>query len=114
MEIFIKILYNTRRIQYLNGFICDFNIENIKHTVLNRYMRIKKNELKQRKNNSSKNLLLELLDYNLMIVDLLEEKTEGIIMDSLYDDISLDRDKENIKLIKLLKEISFDKDNKKN
>ena len=71
------------------------------------------NELKQRKNNSSKNLLLELLDYNLMIVDLLEEKTEGIIMDSLYDDISLDRDKANIKLIKLLKKVSFDKDNKK-
>lgn len=113
MEIFIKILYNTRRIQYLNGFICDFNIENIKHTVLNRYMRIKKNELKQRKNNSSKNLLLELLDYNLMIADLLEEKTEGIIMDSLYENVSFERDKENIKLIKLLKEISFDKDNKK-
>ena len=35
-------------------------------------------------------------------------------MDYLYDDISLDREKANIKLIKLLKKVSFDKDNKKN
>lgn len=114
LEKFIQILYNTRRIQYLNGVIRNFDIEDIKRITLNRYMRIKKNKLILKKNNSNKNSLLELLKYNILLEDLLEEKTEGIIMDSLYDDISLDRDKENIKLIKLLKKVSFDKDNKKN
>lgn len=90
---FMYALYKTRIIEYYNDMIDDFNIKNIKEGALWRSIKHKKDSIKDQ---DSIKKLLKVLEYNLR-----EEET----LDKLekQSNFSVEKDKLNIRLLKVLR-----------
>lgn len=98
---FIKILYSVRRIEYYNGMLDDFEIDDMFNATIKRYKFLNKEDLK-RKGISSFECLLESFLFESELTKVLEKMgREDITL--LLDGMEIERDKANLKLVKVLR-----------
>lgn len=94
-DIFVKLLYAVRRIEYVNGITNEFDIAEIKAVVQDRYDRILRSKFDN---------LYDLIEYSLEIRKTIDESISDI-RSQIPNKVGIGRDKENIKLIKVLRKI---------
>lgn len=103
---FSRILYNVRRFEYYNDKCSSIDIDEIKDSVIERYFNIKRNELRRKKGISGERAFLELIKYNIELSDLIHDNFDDYVTSSIKGSDSIERDIQNIKLVKLLRKKS--------
>lgn len=107
---FVKALYNVRRIQFYNGKVDKLDIDDIIYYSVQRYVFLEGNRLKKEKIEAVKRFVT-IIAYEEKLSELLEETAVKNIESSLNDGITIPRDNENIKLLKVLKKRLDEKSN---
>ena len=100
---FSKILYNVRRFEYYNDKCPSIDIDEIKDIILERYFNIKHRQLKNIREISREKAFLELMKYNSELYEKIDDNFDDYIIPSIKGSDSVERDIENIKLVKLLR-----------
>lgn len=102
IETFTKVLYNTRRIQYYNNVITDFNVNDVFRVACNRFTYLYKLRMKKEEDNYAIRHIMTQF-YNDKISKRLENKGNKVIESSFRNNIDVSRDRENVRLLKVLR-----------
>ena len=102
IDTFSKILYNVKRFEYYNDKCSLIDINDIKDIIINRYLEIKRNEMKE-KGYSREMIFLNLIRYSTLLGKEVDDNFDNNVISSIKGSDSIERDIQNIKLVKLLR-----------
>ncbi len=102
IEEFTSMLYSVRRIEYNNGLINSLDIEEIKNTSIDHFVKMARTKPKT---DSLTLWLLEQMEIEDNITTYIEQNYQTLIKPSLPQNINLEQDIANIKLLKTLNKV---------
>lgn len=109
---FIRILYAVRRIEYITGVINKIDLGEIREAVSDRFTKIECEKFKKRKV-SKEMYFLKKLDARVKIEEYLDKNMISLMRNSNIDNIEVKRDTLNLRLVKTLRGIRYEKEREK-